>query len=143
MKIDIPRAGKRRDRRVVLLTGGRDFDDENWLFELLDTALQQCEQMGVRMVLLQGGAAGADRIGRAWADYQDGSVDLITVKADWKKYEKPGQKNPAGPIRNQVMIDRYDPDYYIAMPGQRGTNDMVKRCKLAEIPGADFRPPRA
>lgn len=44
-----------------------------------------------------------------------------TEKAYWNLHGK-----AAGPIRNQLMLDKYDPDLVIAFPGETGTANMVK-----------------
>jgi hypothetical protein len=100
------------------------------IFEALDCALMQCEERDLRLLIVEGGATGADALARAWANYQDGSVDLATERADWRLNGK-----AAGPRRNQLMIDKYNPDFYISVPGGRGTADMTRRCQEAAIPG--------
>lgn len=148
MKIELPRDVKRPGQMCILVFGGREFADENIIFDALDRALMQCEARDLHLIVVQGGATGADAIAKAWVDYQDGTVDGFTEPADWddlshadavirtrngKKYDA-----KAGYRRNQLMIDKYDPDYYIAAPGGGGTADMTKRCKAAGLPGVAF-----
>lgn len=79
---------------------------------------------------------GADAFARYWAltcgDDKRGLQNVITDKAEWDKYGK-----PAGPRRNQIMVDRnpqvclaYHPD----LTKSKGTKDCVKRALLAGIP---------
>jgi YspA, cpYpsA-related SLOG family len=130
MNMELPREVKRDGTLTIVVFGGRNFNDENLLFEALDTALMQCELRELRLLIVEGGATGADAVARAWAGYQDGSVDLATERAEWRLHGR-----AAGPRRNQLMIDKYNPDFYISAPGGKGTADMTRRCAAAGIPG--------
>jgi len=138
MNIDLPKDLKRPGQICVLVFGGRHFDREEILFHALDLVLMQCEARAVNLTILQGGAPGADQLARDWASYQDGDVELITENAEWQRLGR-----SAGPKRNQAMLDKYNPDYYVAMPGGPGTADMTQRCKTAGIPGAIYNGARA
>lgn len=102
----------------VLVCGGRDYADAQNVAKTLATY-----PIGA---LIQGGAAGADRLAKLWA--MKHNVPLSEFKADWLKNGK-----AAGPIRNQRMLDEGKPDLVIAFPGGRGTADMVRRAKAAGI----------
>lgn len=106
---------------IVLVCGGRHYDDRDAVFRSLDRIRSTC---GVYQVI-QGGATGADRLADAWARARD--IESITMKADWKSF---GRK--AGPIRNEEMLS-LGPDVVLAFPGGRGTADMVKRAQRAGI----------
>ncbi len=84
-------------------------------------------------LIIQGGARGADHLAAQWAASRD--VDCITVPARWDMHGK-----GAGPIRNQYMIDCYAPDLVVALPGGRGTADMVSRAKAAGIHVVEIMP---
>lgn len=145
MKIELPREVKRVGRVCIVVFGGRNFKDENLLFEALDLALMQCEERGLRLLIVEGGATGADALARAWAEHQDGCCDHVSVPAAWDDLSQPdalikirnGKKYDAraGFRRNQLMIDKYDPDYFISVEGGNGTADMTRRCKAAGILG--------
>lgn len=145
MKIELPRDVKRHGHMCVVVYGGRDFKEENVLFDALDWCLMQCEARDLHLTIVQGGARGADRIARRWAEYQDGIVTGVTENAEWDDLSHPdavirvrnGKKYDAnaGFRRNQLMIDKYKPDYFISAPGGNGTADMTKRCRVASIPG--------
>ena len=105
----------------VLVCGGREFS--NW--RLLYSELNRLVGHTVP-IIIQGGAKGADFLGKVYADYFD--LETIEYPADWKKYGK-----AAGPIRNQQMLDEGKPDLVVAFPGGTGTADMVRRAKKAGV----------
>jgi len=109
----------------VLVTGGRNFYDQNTVFQALDAL----EEKHGELVVIQGGASGADLIARNWCFRHKSRVRMINEPADWKAHGK-----AAGPIRNQVMIDDHQPNLVLAFPGGRGTEDMVRRAVAAGIP---------
>lgn len=84
-------------------------------------------------VIVHGGHwAGADAIVDKIA--KNAGYCVISIGAPWKS----DLKRAAGPWRNQAMLDFLGPDEYRAfrMPGKSaGTDDMIKRCERAGIPG--------
>jgi len=114
----------------VGVTGGRTFADTEVLYDALDQCLQHCFKRGAKLVIVQGGANGADKIARDWVLLnKDENVTLVWERADWNKYGK-----AAGPKRNQRMIDKHNLDALIAVPGGAGTADMKRRATEAQIP---------
>ncbi len=111
----------------VLVCGGRDYDQA----EVVDAILDATKKTFGEIVLIQGGASGADRLAKMWA--KRNNVRCEQYNADWDKHGK-----AAGPIRNQWMIDDGKPDYFVAFPGGKGTADMIARCKKANIVGLDL-----
>ena len=124
----------------VLVCGSREWTD----YEIVETVLDGYfrEEFGAGALVIEGGAAGADRCARAYCGLAD--VEHLTFPADWEKHGK-----AAGPIRNQRMLDEGKPDVVIAFkdgfqrdqrgassnwlaPG--GTEDLVRRAKAAGIP---------
>jgi hypothetical protein len=75
--------------------------------------------------IIEGGAQGADRFAREWAEAH--AVKVETYYADWRVGPK------AGPIRNQRMLDDGRPDVVVAFAGGRGTADMVRRAMRAGV----------
>lgn len=102
----------------VLVCGGRDFADA----EMLDKALRKYNPT----LIIHGGAKGADRLAGQWAI--DHHIPVTCYPAEWEVYG-PG----AGPKRNQLMLDEEKPDVVVAMPGGKGTADMVRRAHAAEV----------
>ena len=102
----------------VIVCGGRNYQNYERVCEVLDG-------YDIRH-LWHGNASGADKLAGAWGARKPG-VSVHAVAAEWGKY---GRK--AGPIRNQVMLDR-SPDLVIAFPGGSGTADMVRRSMAAGV----------
>lgn len=105
----------------ILVCGGRNYTDG----ESVAWALSQFAGPH-NVVLINGGASGADALGRLYA--QRLGWEVLTFGADWHMHGK-----AAGPMRNQRMLDLGKPDVVLAFPGGRGTADMVKKAKKAGI----------
>lgn len=93
----------------LLVCGGRDYTDEREAFRVLDSI--RLEQP-VTMVI-QGGARGADLLGRTWAERR--LIPFAEYPADWNRHGK-----GAGPRRNQQMLDDGKPDLVVAFPRANG-----------------------
>ncbi|MGB3846019.1 MAG: DUF2493 domain-containing protein [Sphingopyxis sp.] len=106
----------------VLVFGGRDFNDESAVFRALDWHV-----IPGRDIVIQGGAPGADRLAREWCRLYRCRYE--NYPADWRRLGR-----AAGPIRNQQMIDEGRPTKAISFPGGRGTADMDRRARAADIP---------
>jgi len=107
----------------IIVCGGRDYQDRDAVFHYLDTLNKK---MGID-ALIHGSAAGADSLAREWAAKQ--GVLCWAYPAQWDRYGK-----PAGPIRNQKMIDVGKPDGIVAFPSTGpGTSNMVDLAEKAGI----------
>lgn len=98
----------------VLVCGGRDFTDREYVYETLD-AMHAKTPISC---IIHGDAKGADRLGKAWAISRD--VPEWGFPAEWKRYGR-----GAGPIRNAQMLRMGKPDLIVAFPGGSGTGNMV------------------
>lgn len=107
----------------ILVCGGRDYADKDRVSAALDAVHRK---HGITL-LIEGGASGADACGLVWATNR--RVPTKTIEANWAQYGR-----SAGPKRNQRMLDEGKPDAVVAFPGGRGTADMVRRAKMANIP---------
>lgn len=112
---------------TVLVCGGRDYD--NWPF--VEATLDDLAKEKGPIILVQGGATGADAWARQWARRQSVATlwHMINMPADWKKNGR-----AAGPIRNKRMLTECLPDLVVAFPGGRGTSDMCGQAKKAGVP---------
>jgi hypothetical protein len=104
----------------VLVCGGREFANR----QMLTKALNRLRQERGIVLIIAGGARGADAMAEWWA--QGEGVPCDVYQADWT-----GLGRKAGPIRNQRMLDEGKPDLVVAFPGGRGTADMVRRGREA------------
>lgn len=113
----------------VLVCGGRDYADHDAVYRELDKLCLKLKA-DEEIVVIEGGAKGADRLARDWA--RVAYVGVITVEADWEKHGR-----AAGPLRNTEMLVRAKPDLVLAFPGgnglEGGTGDMVKQALRANV----------
>jgi predicted Rossmann-fold nucleotide-binding protein len=114
----------------VLVCGGRDYQD----WERVKAVLGKFHDEAGIDVIIEGGAAGADRLAREWAR-MEGAADVETFEADWEH-----QGNFAGPTRNARMLNEGRPDLVIAFPGGRGTADMVRKARKAGVEVVEIAP---
>lgn len=105
---------------VVLVCGGRDYDNLTELTKYLDTLHEDVHITKV----IHSGARGADMKAGMWAMHRGIPVEVF--QALWNVHRR-----AAGPIRNQQMIDQ-KPDFVVAFKGGAGTTNMVS---LAEQRG--------
>lgn len=103
----------------VLVCGGREFDDAQFLFDVLNSI------KGIQKIV-HGGAYGADQLAGRWAVANNIPVEVFP--ADWRQYGK-----RAGYLRNVQMAES-KPDLVIAFRGGKGTEMMVKIAKEKDIP---------
>jgi hypothetical protein len=108
----------------VIVCGGRKYDDRETVYRALDLIWQQAPMD--TMMVIQGGATGADALARDWCVMR--AVEYVNVPANWDSF---GLK--AGPLRNQKMVSKYKPALVLAFPGGKGTADMVRRAEEAGV----------
>lgn len=109
----------------VIVCGGRGYNgDAPWNHVM--TVLGDLHDETPIDTVIQGGAPGADLLGRCWAEMH--KVKCVTVPADWATHGK-----AAGPIRNRRMLADFRPDLVIAFPGGRGTADMIRQAEAAGV----------
>jgi len=112
----------------ALVCGGRDYDNRERLFGVLDKALRAATLAERSFALVHGDARGADKLSHEWAAARQ--VDDVRVyPADWDKHKK-----AAGPIRNNLMLTSESPDVIIAFKGGNGTAHMMSIGRKAGVP---------
>lgn len=102
----------------VLVCGGRDFNDAEKIYDVLDA---WCRVELITEVIA-GGARGADWLAKDWAIINE--VEYRDFRADWGRYGK-----SAGILRNIEMLAESNPALVIAFPGGEGTAHMVRHAK--------------
>lgn len=98
----------------LLVTGGRDFTDETYIH----TVLNRVYTIVCFDVLINGWARGVDKTCHKWG--LKNGIQPVAVEAMWD-----AQGPKAGPLRNRLMYDLFQPQTLLAFPGGTGTNDMV------------------
>lgn len=110
----------------VLVCGSRDYPDRDRVFHVLDAYLGR---IGPSLLIISGGATGADEFARQWA--VDRKVDHHIMYAKWNL-----EGRGAGPIRNRRMAAR-KPKLVLAFSkdfdNSRGTADMIKVAEKLDI----------
>jgi hypothetical protein len=114
----------------ILVCGGRDFADRDFVFRTLDQLTIEEGEMMPRngTVIIHGDCpTGADRWADEWAVVNWTPVE--PYPADWSALGL-----SAGPSRNARMLTEGCPDLVLAFPGGRGTADMIGRANKAGVP---------
>lgn len=106
---------------ILVIYGSRTLDD----FDLLCRECDRCRDV---TLVIEGGALGADRMGREWAILR--GIPYKTMDAEWEKY---GKKR-AGKIRNSEMakIVHMGIGFWDGVSG--GTKHMTQQLKSRNIP---------
>lgn len=105
----------------VVIAGCRDYDNYNEAKEFIDFCICNIRKEN-EIVIVSGGASGADAIGEQYA--KENGFKVEKHPADWKKYGR-----AAGPIRNKQMAEISD--YVICFwdNKSRGTKSMIEYAK--------------
>jgi hypothetical protein len=112
--------------RCVIVCGGRKYADRDRVF----VALDRFDEKHKIMLLVHGGATGADTLADEWAQARGvPQLPFPVTKDEWDTYGR-----AAGPMRNDRMLKLSCAQACIAFPGGNGTEDMVQRCEAAGVP---------
>jgi len=114
----------------VLICGSRSWEDPRPIREVIVT-------LPADAIVIEGGAAGADRLTRHLARQRGLTVE--TFEANWRR-----DGRAAGPIRNRTMLEEGRPDHMYAFRLRRpspGTDEMIRRAERAGIPVTVIREP--
>ena len=109
---------------ILIVTGGRDFNDVAYLWRCLD----EIDGGGGIVCVVEGASddvtgpyVGADYWAHQWALARGRATDRR--HADWKKHGR-----AAGPIRNGSMLDDYPKATLAVFNGGRGTADCARQA---------------
>lgn len=122
----------------ILVFGGRTYFNEARIYHVLDAAV---ERLGLTEIIHGDHYDGADAIAKQWA--VERGIPHTPFPANWSDLSHPDARIKtrrdgtqydanAGPRRNQAMADA-KPDAAIGFPGDRGSRDMLRRCRTAGI----------
>lgn len=125
----------------VLVCGGRQFSDRTLFMEAIEEHVGKKSihydpddnWLPLDVTIIAGDAKGADKMAIDWAVVNH--CDFQEYLADWKTHGR-----AAGPIRNQQMLDEGAPDKVMAFPGGRGTADMVRKARAANLEVIEILP---
>ena len=109
-----PQAATGTPVKRLVIAGGRDFSDYEALKSAAQKAIAELAPNNERVIIVSGGARGADALGEKLA--QEMGLEVERYPADWS------QGKGAGPARNAQMADVADAA--LLMPGGRGTANM-------------------
>jgi YspA, cpYpsA-related SLOG family len=110
----------------LLVTGGRDFTDGDYVFRWLQL-LQLRYQF---RLLIHGGARGVDSLADCWA--RSNGVQPCRCDALWPYWRSRGSYKAAGAIRNGDMLI-LQPHLVVAFPGHSGTANMLEQAEKAKV----------
>ena len=114
------------DAMKILVCGGREYGDREFLHSFLDGLLDTEEEKITHVI--HGNARGADKLAHGWAVLH--GIQPVACDAIWTVG---GVYNPrAGLVRNQAMLD-LNPDLVVAFPGERGTAHMVRIARKKNV----------
>lgn len=106
-------------RNVVLVAGGRDFNDS----AVIEKALNELHSQKPITKIVQGYARGVDRLADEWARRNNIRSTGDKYRVDSHAWKKLGKK--AGILRNLKMLNEETPDVVVAFPGGPGTANMI------------------
>ena len=111
----------------VLVTGGRGYQNCEAVFERLATCRESAARNGLKLIVIHGDCpTGADHWAALWSRRE--GIDERRYPAQWNLHGR-----SAGPRRNQQMVTEGQPDLVVAFPGGRGTADLVRRARAADV----------
>jgi|SRR5262245_4873658 len=110
----------------LLVTGGRDFTDGDYVFRWLAFAHHKYSFR----LLIHGGAKGVDTLADVWA--RGAGVQPVRCDALWPYWRSRGMYRVAGTQRNSDMLLLH-PQLVLAFPGHNGTGDMVGKGRHAGV----------
>ena len=108
-----------RNMFKVVVAGGRNFDNYELLKNKLDVLLSKKKEEGEEIVIISGGARGADSLGEKYA--REKGLKLDVFKANWDKFGK-----RAGIIRNREMGENCDGVVVFWDGVSRGSKNMIE-----------------
>lgn len=114
----------------VLVCGSREWNEPEVVSAFVGGFFGElCVPGADDLVVIEGGARGADRAAAEFAKRNPATVRLEEYPAKWDEYGK-----RAGMVRNKQMLDEGKPDVVLAFGYGRGTDMMVDLALAAGLP---------
>lgn len=134
--LDLALASWYTERMRIVVSGDRDWSDEETVAEVLKYCLMIAEESGEELEVVHGNQGKKDGTGldkMAGRIAKNLGAKVTAVPADWRIGKG------AGPARNKKMLDM-DPSFLIAfhadLKSSRGTKNCVKEALKRKIPVA-------
>lgn len=115
---------------LVLICGGRNYQNR----ENIKVVIQTIHERKPNLMILQGGAKGADSLAKSVA--KELGIPCITVEANWEIYGK-----TAGPLRNRWMAalsPKLVLGFHKNISESKGTKDMLEVAEELGIKNARY-----
>lgn len=124
---------------IVVVTGSRTWTDESLIKRRMLDLSVEAEMKAEKLIVIHGDAPkGADRMCAKWASHYGAKV--IAEPADWDngRIINTGTRhvNLAGLDRNELMLDKYEPDRVEAFRSKgksSGTDHCCKEARKRDI----------
>ena len=110
----------------VIVAGGRDFYNVNFMFAELDRLLSGSIKNGTPITIVSGGAKGADECGLWYANVRNLPTDIF--HPDWSKHGK-----SAGILRNVDMAENADMLVAFWDMESSGTKHMIETARAKNL----------
>lgn len=109
----------------ILVCGGRNFNNKDFIFNSLDRLFSD-----TLLTVVHGGATGVDSIANEWATQRNHNIKAYPIhQEEWNTYGK-----KAGYLRNKKMLDlNPDINLVIAFDGGSGTKMMITLASQRNI----------
>ena len=108
----------------IVIAGCRNYNNYEEAKTYIDLCISNIRN-GNKIIILSGGASGADKLGERYAKENGFEVELYP--ADWNNYGK-----SAGPRRNKLMAENCDCVICFWDGKSRGTKSMIEYAKSLE-----------
>ena len=108
----------------IVIAGCRNYNNYEEAKTYIDLCISNIRN-GNKIIILSGGASGADKLGERYA--KENGFDVELYPADWNKYGR-----SAGPRRNKLMAENCDCVICFWDGKSRGTKSMIEYAKTLE-----------
>jgi hypothetical protein len=115
----------------LCVTGGRDFESRDELFAALDSVHRETP---IDLLVHGDCRTGVDHLAIQWCL----SHDVHHTGSRWRPQWNVFKRSRAVPIRNGAMLEIEQPDALLAFPGDRWSDDCVRKARSLGIQVIDY-----